>query len=110
VPVVRATGGLADTVEEFDPLSGRGTGFRFEAYQPAEMLAALRRALAIRRQPELWRQLQRNGMAQDFSWRASGERYERLYRATLARVTESGPPTMDSVRALLDIAPREARG
>jgi starch synthase len=110
VPVVRATGGLADTVEEFDPLSGRGTGFRFEAYQPAEMLAALRRSLAIRRQPELWHQLQRNGMAQDFSWRASAERYERLYRATLARVAESGPPSMESVRALLDIAPREVRG
>jgi starch synthase len=110
VPVVRATGGLADTVEEFDPLSGRGTGFRFDAYQPADLLAALRRALAIRRQNELWRQLQRNGMAQDFSWRASAERYERLYRATQARIHETGPPTLESVRALLDILPRDARG
>ena len=108
VPVVRATGGLADTVEEFDPLSGRGTGFRFEDYEPADMLAALRRALAIRRQPELWRQLQRNGMAQDFSWRASAEKYERLYRATRARIAERGAPTLESVRALLDIAPRSA--
>jgi starch synthase len=110
VPVVRATGGLADTVEEFDPLNGRGTGFRFETYEPAEMLAALRRALAIRRQAELWRQLQRNGMAQDFSWRASAEKYERLYRATRARIAELGAPTLESVRALLDIAPREVRG
>jgi glycogen synthase len=74
------------------------------------MLAALRRALAIRRQAELWRQLQRNGMAQDFSWRASAEKYERLYRATRARIAELGAPTLESVRALLDIAPREVRG
>jgi len=108
VPVVRATGGLADTVEEFDPRRGQGTGFRFDAFEPAEMLAALRRAIAIHRQAALWRQLQRNGMAQDFSWRASAERYERLYRAALARLAESGPPTLESVRALLDIAPRPA--
>jgi starch synthase len=108
VPVVRATGGLADTVEEFDPLSGRGTGFRFEAYEPSDLLAALRRAIAIHRQDGLWRQLQRNGMAQDFSWRASAEKYEGLYRATLARIAASGPPTLESVRALLDIAPRSA--
>ena len=74
------------------------------------MLAALRRALAIRRQAGLWRALQRNGMAQDFSWRASAERYLRLYRATLARVAESGAPTLESVKTLIDIAPREVRG
>ena len=110
VPVVRASGRARRHGRGVRPLNGRGTGFRFDAFEPAEMLAALRRALAIHRQPELWRALQRNGMAQDFSWRASAERYDAAVRATLARLAETGPPTLETVRALLDIAPRGARG
>ena len=109
VPVVRATGGLADTVTEFDPMSGRGTGFRFERFDAGEMVAALRRALSIQRQGELWRALQRNGMGADFSWKASAGRYERLYRDTRAKVAAEGAPTLDSVRRLMDFAPRGAR-
>jgi starch synthase len=109
VPVVRDTGGLADSVEEFDPLSRRGTGFKFERFDAGEMLVALRHALAIHRQPELRHALQRNGMAVDFSWAASADLYDRLYRETRARVAAVGPPTLDSVRALVDIVPRGAR-
>ena len=100
-PVVRAVGGLADTVEEFDPLTREGTGFRFERFEPAEMLAALRRALAIRRQPELWRALQRNGMAKDFSWRRSADRYDLLYAEARERVASGRILTLDSVRAMI---------
>ena len=103
VPVVRATGGLADTVEEFDPLSGAGTGFLFERFDSGEMVAALRRALAIHRQPKLWRALQLNGMSRDFSWRASTDGYDRLYADARARIEREGAPTLDSVRAMVGI-------
>ncbi len=83
VPVVRATGGLDDTVEPFDPATGKGTGFKFAEYSSRAMLAAIRAALAAYRKPEKWRKLMANGMAQDFSWNASAAQYARLYE-TLA--------------------------
>ena len=101
VPVVRAVGGLADTVEEFDVLSGAGTGFLFQRYEAAEMVAALKRALAIHRQPELWRALQRNGMTRDHSWRASADGYDRMYDEARERVAAGRIPTLESVRATI---------
>jgi starch synthase len=103
VPVVRETGGLADTVEEFDLASRQGTGFRFEPYEAEAMVGALRRALAIQKQPELWRALQRNGMARDFSWRASADGYDRLYADALERVRSGRVPTLESVKAALKV-------
>jgi len=97
-PVVRAVGGLADTVEEFDPMKGTGTGFRFDEYDPAEMVAAVRRAISIHHQPELWRRLQTNGMAKDFSWRTSAEKYEALYHEARARVARGDLRSLDRVR------------
>jgi starch synthase len=80
VPVVRATGGLDDTIEAFDPETGRGTGFKFQAYEPAPFLNAIQEALAIyRNEPAAWRRIQTNGMAKDFSWQASAIQYSRLY-------------------------------
>ena len=75
VPVVRATGGLADTISEFDPESGRGNGFVFHEYRAAELVAAIRRAVAIYRQREVWSRLMSNGFAADFSWRAAARHY-----------------------------------
>src|SRR5262249_37766255 len=98
-PVVHAVGGLADTVEEFDVIKRGGTGFMFQAYDPAEMIGALKRALAVHRQPELWRTLQRNGMGRGFSWRAGGARYDRLSAAALERVGAGKAPTLESARA-----------
>jgi starch synthase len=103
VPVVRETGGLADTVEEFDIGSRRGTGFRFGPYEPAAMVGALKRALAIQKQPELWEALMRNGMGRDFSWRASAAGYDRLYEEALERVRAGKVPTLESVRATLKV-------
>ncbi len=80
-PVVRATGGLYDTVVDFDQKSGSGTGFVFEAYSDAALEAALRRGMLAWRDTEVFGALQRRGMAQDFSWREPAERYARLYRA-----------------------------
>lgn len=99
VPVVHAVGGLADTVEEFNVLTRRGTGFTFRDYEPAQMLTALRHALAIHRQPELWTALQKNGMTRDFSWRVSADGYDRLYADARARVASGRIPTLESLRA-----------
>jgi starch synthase len=101
VPVVRAVGGLADTVREFDPITREGDGFTFERFDAHDMVQTLRRALAFHRQPELWRVLQRNGMQHDFSWRASAEGYDALYAEARARVAHAPAPTLDSVRAML---------
>jgi starch synthase len=79
VPVVRAVGGLADTVEDFDGWS-RGTGFRFTEYSPRALLTAVRRALDVHRDRRAWRGLVERGMAEDNSWERSAGRYEALYR------------------------------
>jgi starch synthase len=100
VPVVRATGGLADTVQDFDPATRRGNGFAFERYDSAEMMNALRRALTIHRQPHLWSEVRANGMAVDHSWRKSADGYDALYAEALDRVRRGVVPTLESVRAV----------
>ena len=80
-PVVRAIGGLDDTVVDFDARSRSGTGFKFAAYTDVALEATLRRALAAYRDRDAWGGLQRRAMAQDFSWRASARRYDAVYRA-----------------------------
>jgi len=77
VPVVRATGGLDDSVRNFD--GEGGTGFKFVKYSAAALLGALRRALAVYRQPEVWQRLMANGMQQDFSWTVSAAQYASIY-------------------------------
>ncbi len=81
--MVRRTGGLADTVVEFDPARKTGTGFVFDAFTPEALLTAVRRAASIYRQPVLWKALVRNAMTQDFSWDASAREYVTLYRKAL---------------------------
>lgn len=82
-PVVRATGGLADTITDCTPQTladGSGTGFRFVAYTPAAFQEATQRALDLyRQQPDSWVKLVRNGMAKDWSWDRSAVEYERIY-------------------------------
>jgi len=82
VPVVRAVGGLDDTVEDFDGAS-RGTGFKFREYTPAAMMTAVRRALETFSDRRAWRGIVERGMAQDFSWERSAAGYEALYRRLL---------------------------
>jgi starch synthase len=80
VPVVRATGGLDDTVEPFDLPIGKGTGFKFTLYTGAAFLESVQEALAVfRGHPQAWRQLMKNGMAKDFSWNRSAAEYEALF-------------------------------
>ena len=81
VPIVRATGGLDDTVQDYDPSSGQGTGFKFRDYTPPALLGAVERALATFRHPEAWRGIQQAGMRLDHSWDASAREYVKVYRA-----------------------------
>jgi starch synthase len=80
-PIVRATGGLDDTIQNFGPRSHQGTGFKFQEYEPEALLACVRAALKVYRDPEAWRTLQQNGMGKDFSWKASAPAYVTLYEA-----------------------------
>jgi starch synthase len=79
VPIVRATGGLDDTVQQFDPLTGNGTGFKFEPYSAGALLEKIREALYFYGQPKIWQRIQRNGMLVDNSWSAAAEKYKELY-------------------------------
>ena len=81
VPVVRATGGLDDTIQNFSAKTQHGTGFKFEEYDGEPLLASIRAALKSYRDPKVWGVLQANGMAKDYSWKASAPAYVTLYEA-----------------------------
>jgi starch synthase len=81
IPVVRATGGLDDTVRAYNPRTGRGTGFKFAPDTSAALVEAVRQAMLVHRQPKKWQKLMANAMAGDFSWQASALEYENLYAA-----------------------------
>lgn len=81
IPIVQSTGGLADTVEEFDPQAGTGTGFTFSEHTAPEMLKAVRKALQAFRDEKGWLRIMKNAMKQDYSWNASAEQYVKLYQS-----------------------------
>lgn len=83
VPIVRATGGLAETVEQINSALGSGTGFKFEKYDSKELLAAVQRAIQLFADQTAWRKIQRNGMIKDFSWEVSAKKYINLYQKLL---------------------------
>jgi len=85
VPVVRATGGLADTIEDVNEDRLSGTGFVFHEYEVDDMLAAVRRAIDLFARKRSWRRIMKNGMSKDFSWENSAREYEVLYRKVLNR-------------------------
>jgi len=80
IPVVRATGGLDDTIQEYDPERGTGNGFKFQEYSSAALLGSLEKALEIYRKKDGWRDLMQKAMACDFSWEMSAREYLRLYQ------------------------------
>jgi starch synthase len=80
IPVVRRTGGLADTVHEYDPETGHGTGFCFDDGSPASLIMAIKRALDVYYHKDSWRRLTLNAMEADFSWASSARQYVELYQ------------------------------
>jgi starch synthase len=85
VPVVRRTGGLTDTVTDYNPKTGKGTGFLFEEYSAPALIDCLHRALAVYGNRTTWRSLMRNGMKQDFSWEHSAKEYVKVYRKAMRK-------------------------
>jgi len=83
VPVVRATGGLDDTIVQFVSRTGKGNGFKFRPYEAAAFLQAIREAVALFTDLKAWRKLISNGMKADFSWEESARKYLELYESLL---------------------------
>ena len=90
VPVVRATGGLDDTIEQWEPTTSRGTGFKFAKYSSDALLASVNQALQAFKDKVGWKRLMLNGMNKDFSWNASAKEYVKIYqRAKPQRSTQT---------------------
>ncbi|MEW6584741.1 MAG: glycogen synthase GlgA [Nitrospirota bacterium] len=83
IPVARRTGGLVDTIRDYDPLAGRGTGFLFADYTPSALLNALKRAFCVYTDKGKLRKMITEGMKEDFSWRRAAERYIEIYWKSL---------------------------
>jgi starch synthase len=85
VPIVRRTGGLADTVEPWNAATGEGTGFLFDEFKSEALYASIAQALATYRDERAWQRLMQNGMAQDFSWERQVDEYIALYQRLAPR-------------------------
>ncbi len=86
IPIVRATGGLSDTIRDYDPTSGEGNGFTFTAYSAEALLGAVNRAVALYRNHQTaWMNLVRRVMKMDFSWTGSASKYIQLYEKAVNR-------------------------
>ena len=90
VPIVRATGGLDDSVEVFDLEHGTGTGFKFAEYSGGALMYAIRQALQHFVDERIWKRIQLNGMTKDFSWKTPATQYAEVYEA--ARAARGLPP------------------
>ena len=85
IPIVRSTGGLVDTVQDYDVNTATGTGFVFHEYSAQALLQAVHRALGLYANHERWTSLVREAMQRDFSWNKSGALYTELYLEALGR-------------------------
>ncbi len=94
IPIVRAIGGLADSVQEYDAWHNTGTGFSFQAYDRWALFAAVSRALAIYQSPQ-WRPMQQRGMDRDSSWDTAALQYSALYQAALEHQAQASQATRD---------------
>lgn len=79
IPIVRKTGGLADTIVDVDEDPANGNGFVFSAYEPAALVDVVKRAVQAYKDEKIWQKLVKRGMKQDFSWQAAADKYVRLY-------------------------------
>jgi starch synthase len=89
IPIVRATGGLEDTIEDYDPVKREGNGFKFVRYDSQDFMDRIKRAIDFYHRPDHWGQLVRNAMKADFSWERSAASYLRLYQRAAAKKASS---------------------
>jgi starch synthase len=94
VPVVRATGGLDDSVEAFDGKSG--TGFKFSEYSAKALLATMRQAIQTYRQTRLWQRVVDNCMRKDFSWTNSAKQYAKIYESLREAKQKAAPQALNA--------------
>ncbi|MCJ7685960.1 MAG: hypothetical protein MUO68_16890 [Desulfobacteraceae bacterium] len=87
--MVRATGGLEDTIVQFDPKTNKGNGFKFGPFNSKAFLDAIKEAVDCFRVPETWKRLMLNGMREDFSWDRSARQYIELYRSIIDELVKS---------------------
>ena len=92
VPIVRATGGLDDTIQDFDPISRKGNGFKFREYSASELLCTIKLALETYRDKATWEKLMLRGMGTDFSWDQSAQAYVKVYEDILKKKRLSAAP------------------
>ena len=85
IPIVRHTGGLADTVKDFESKDGQGTGFKFQDYSSVELLKAIQRAMRAWKDKPVWRRLVINAMRQDHSWNRSAAHYLDVYKKVISQ-------------------------
>jgi len=83
IPIVHETGGLSDTIEDFDPRTGQGTGFVFSRYASDDLLVAIARALETYKYPQVWEHLTWQAMQESYSWDTPAEKYMELYRQAI---------------------------
>jgi starch synthase len=101
IPIVRKTGGLADSVTHFDPATGTGTGIVFNDFDTTAMAWALETAMAWYVQPDLWQRLVQNAMRMDFSWQTQCNEYLKLFAGLLQ---------LDAATLIKRNAPQNAAG
>jgi starch synthase len=99
VPIVRATGGLDDSVEPWDSATGKGTGFKFTPYSGAVLLATVHEAIKTFKDKEAWRKLTLNGMRKDFSWTASAREYAKVYEKLVSPREKASEKVLEFSRA-----------
>ena len=87
VPIVRATGGLKDTVTSFNKYTGQGNGYSFNNINAHDMLFTMKTALADFRDPNIWQHVVKNAIDSDFSWHKSAQEYMNLYNGLMAEKT-----------------------
>ena len=83
IPIVRAVGGLDDTIQNYDRVTGTGNGFKFGAFRADRFLEKIYEAMFAYAEPDAWRRLQYNGMTEDNSWVNAARKYISLYKLTL---------------------------
>ena len=83
VPIVRATGGLGETVRAFNPKTLKGNGFIFKEFSPQALLKAIKKALSCYKEPSLWQKIMEAGFRENYSWENAAKRYGRLYQRAL---------------------------
>ena len=99
VPIVRTTGGLDDSVQQWNAASGTGTGFKFSAYSGSALLGSMREALQAFNDKAVWKKLMLSGMSKDFSWTASAKEYAKIYERLAPKSAGSREKEMELSKA-----------